>query len=230
MKKGTLIVFEGLDGSGKNTQANLLVGHLKEKFNKKANFLAFPNYKSRSSALVQMYLNSEFGSNPGDVNVYAATSFFAVDRYASFKKEWESRYLNGEVFICDRYTTSNTYYQMGKLPKSKWEDFLNWNYDFEYEKLGLPRPDAVIFLDMPVGVSQELMTERYEGDESKKDLHEANVSYLKKCEKAAKFTSEKDNWIRIDCLEKRKIKSRGKIHKEVLSVLSKKIAEIWSCK
>lgn len=200
MPHGKLIVIEGLDGSGKATQTGLLCEKLagqKKDFCK----LSFPDYNEPSSALVKMYLNSEFGDSPEEVNVYAASSFYAVDRYASFKKFWSSNYESGQIIIADRYTTSNAIYQLCRLDKPCWDAYLTWLEDYEYCKLGLPRPDLVIYLDMPIEVSQKLMSQRYHGDDSRKDIHEKNVNFLKKCREAAMYTAKKLNWQVVPCSE-----------------------------
>ena len=215
-----LIVIEGLDGCGKQTQVSMLVKELEEK-NKKVKYITFPDYRQPSSALIKMYLNSEFGSNPNDVNAYAASSFYAVDRYASYKKFWGKNYMDGEIIICDRYTTSNTFYQMCKLPKNEWDSYLTWLYDYEYNKLKLPKPNKIIYLNMPIETSQTLMKKRYSGDESKKDLHESNIDFLKICQTAAEYVIEKDGWIKIDCVENAKVKSKEQIHGEIISFLER---------
>lgn len=226
---GKLIVIEGLDGSGKNTQAKLLVDYLQKSKTsgyeaKNVKYISFPNYSSPSSALVKMYLNSEFGKNPEDVNAYAASSFFSVDRYADFKKYWEDFYKkSSNIIICDRYTTSNAIYQMCKLKEDKWQDYLTWLYDYEYNKLEIPKPSAVIYLEMPIDVSQKLMKKRYGGDETKKDLHEANLKFLKTCENAAKYISSRDNWFNIFCTENGEIKSKEKVNGEIIDFLQKNI-------
>ena len=184
MSKGRLIVLEGLDGSGKATQAKLLAAHLAAQgFSVRE--VTFPNYESDSSALVKMYLAGQFGDKPDDVNAYAASSFYAVDRYASYKKDWGSFYENGGIVIADRYTTSNAVHQCSKLPPEQWETFLGWLFDFEFPLLGLPAPDKVIYLQVDPAVSQKLMTERYHGDESKKDVHEKDIEYLARSRRAA---------------------------------------------
>lgn len=198
--KGKLIVIEGLDGSGKSTQEELLKKRLAE-INIKVNFIKLPNYDDPACDLVKMYLSGRFGSDPSDVNAYAASSFFAVDRYVSYNCYWKEAYLNGEVFLADRYTTSNAYHQLTKTDKAEWDSYLEWLEDFEYNKMGIPKPDAVIYLDMPVEVSQKLMTCRYNGDDSKKDIHEKNVDYLNKCREAADYACKKLGWTRIVCGE-----------------------------
>ena len=163
----SLIVLEGLDGSGKGTQTALLAEAL-VKQGRSLRQITFPDYDSPSSALVRMYLNGEFGTDPEDVNPYAASAFYAVDRFASFRKDWKKDYDQGSVILCDRYATSNMVYQMGKSPRKEWDRYLEWVEDFEYGKLGLPRPDLVLYLDMPVEVSQKLLLQRYHGDSGKK--------------------------------------------------------------
>ncbi len=218
--KGRLIVIEGLDGSGKATQTSLLCNYLKLK-NKNVLSVHFPDYNEPSSSLVKMYLNFEFGHDPNIVNAYAASTFYAIDRYASFLKFWKDKYNSGYNVIADRYTTSNIVYQMHKLKFQKWDSYLNWLYDFEYIKLELPKPDLVIYLDMPVEFSQNLMNVRYLGHEEKKDLHESNITFLEKCRKSALYSSEKYNWNKIECFYKDQIKSIDEIHNEILSVIKK---------
>ncbi len=190
---GKLIVLEGLDGSGKGTHAALLAENL-QKAGLQVKKITFPDYKERSSELVKMYLAGEFGNKPEDVNAYAASSFYAVDRYASYKKYWKDFYEAGGIIIADRYTTSNATHQMGKLPDEEWDGFLGWLADFEYNKLGLPRPDITLYLDMDPDISQKLMSGRYHGDESKKDIHEKDLSYLRFCRKSALYAGEHWGW------------------------------------
>lgn len=195
--KGKIIVIEGLDGSGKNTQARLLTETLSKKYDVKR--LSYPDYESQSSALVKMYLGGELGDDPMAVNAYAASSFYAVDRIASYLKYWKEDFLKGKNFVFDRYTTSNAVYMLSKLKEDEKEEYLNWLSDFEFVKMGLPAPDKVIYLDMPTEISQRLMSKRYEGDESKKDLHEKNVDFLKLCRENALFAAEKSGWTVIEC-------------------------------
>ena len=217
-----LIVIEGLDGSGKATQAKRLTEALVEK-GIPVREVSFPDYGSDSSALVRMYLSGQFGTDPQDVNAYAASSFFAVDRFASYKKDWHRDYARG-VVIADRYTTSNPVHQCSKLPKEQWEDFLNWLFDFEYKKLGIPAPDRVIYLNVDPAVSQALMTARYRGDENKKDIHERDIAYLRHSREAAAYCAEKLGWETVDCCRDGQMRSIEDIHKDVMKLLENSIA------
>ena len=195
---GTLIVLDGLDGSGKSTQLQALAAWM-EREGIAYKQISFPDYEQPSSALVRQYLAGDFGSTPDAVNAYAASSFYAVDRYASYKQFWKDAYESGAVILAARYTTSNAIHQMSKLPASEWDAYLEWLRDYEYRLLALPRPSKVIFLDMPPEVSQKLMTSRYEGDESKKDIHERDCSYLLTCRRAALYAAQKDGWDVVPC-------------------------------
>lgn len=190
---GKLIVLEGLDGSGKGTHAARLAQRLTEE-GLQVRKITFPDYNERSSELVKMYLGGEFGTRPEDVNAYAASSFYAVDRFASYKKYWQDFYNNGGIIIADRYTTSNATHQMGKLPADEWDAFLRWLEEYEYTLLGLPRPDITLYLDMDPDISQRLMTGRYHGDEGKKDIHEKDIEYLRFCRKSALYAGEHWDW------------------------------------
>lgn len=193
-----LIVLEGLDGSGKSTQFDLLCQYLTDK-NIPFRHISFPEYDKPSSALVKMYLSGEFSKNAADINAYAASSFYAVDRYASYKLYWEKDLKEGKLILASRYVTSNAIYQMVKLPSQQWEEYLAWLSDYEYGRLELPQPDKVVFLDMPVEISQTLLSKRYDGDENKKDIHEVNVDFLKQCRDAAMFAAEKLDWEILPC-------------------------------
>lgn len=218
MNKSRLIVIEGLDGSGKSTQFVRLTEYLNKK-SVKIKPISFPDYNERSSTLVKMYLSGEISENAEDVNAYAASSFYAADRYVSYKKFWEKDYKEGSMILAARYVTSNCIYQMTKLPDAQWRAYLEWIEDYEYVKLGLPRPDLVIFLDMPVEISQQLMTARYGGDESKKDIHESDVRYLHSCRRAALFTASKQNWKIIECSREGKPRSVDEIFGELLGYI-----------
>ena len=193
---GKLIVIEGLDGSGKGTQGAILYKRLKEKYDF-VRPLTFPDYKSDSSAPLRMYLNGDISENPMDINAYAASSFFAVDRYISYMTSWKEDYNKGGIFLADRYTTSNAVYQVGKSENA--EEYLNWVWDYEYNKLGLPKPDLVIYLDMDPSVSAKLLLKRYKGDAGKKDIHEKDINFLENCRKNAMIVAKNNNWKIVKC-------------------------------
>lgn len=217
--KTKFIAIEGLDGSGKETQTNLLYEKLKQK---QSNIikLSFPDYKNKSSELVKMYLSGEISQNADEINAYAASSFYSADRYISFIKNWKKQYETGNIILTDRYTTSNQIYQTAKLPQENWKEFIEWIEDFEYKKLSLPSPDLVIFLNVPVDISQQLMLKRYSGNEAKKDIYESNVNFLKKCHSAAMYCAEKLNWQVVNCAQNNKIKTIDKIHNDIIKIVN----------
>lgn len=217
-----LIIIEGLDGCGKSTQTALLEKYLSDsgvEFKK----IKLPDYKSPSSILVKMYLDGEFGKNADDVNAYAAGAFYSVDRFASYKSNWGKDYENGTLIVADRYATSNLIYQMEKVEKSKWDEYIEWSCDFEYNKIGIPRPDLVIFLDMPIEISQKLMTERYDGDESRKDVHEANTDFLNKCRTCALYAADKQGWKIVECYKGNSPLSIDEIHGKIVKLVEEEL-------
>ena len=221
---GKLIIIEGLDGSGKSTQTDILAERL-DKAGIAVRTVSFPNYDSDSSALVKMYLRGDFGKKPDDVNAYAASLFYAVDRYASFASDWAEHYKNGGTVVAARYTTSNAIHQTSKLPRSEWDGYLAWLTETEFVKMGLPSPDLVIFLDMPTEVSQRMMTARYKGNEEMKDIHERDVAYLESCRKAAAYIAEKYGWLVISCAENGEPRTREDISDEIFAAVLREIKE-----
>lgn len=219
---GKMIVIEGLDASGKGTQTELLKQRL-TKHGESVFGISLPNYDDNSSALVKMYLAGEMGSKPSDVNAFAASTFYAVDRYASFKKYWNKEYNSDKIIVADRYTTSNASHQMTKLQKEKWDFYLNWLFDFEYNMLEIPKPDCVIFLDMPVEVSQKLLKKRYNNDDGKKDVHERDVQYLQSCYTAATYAAKKLGWTVIECSRSGEPKPIEEISDEIFAVVERKL-------
>ncbi len=215
---GKLIVIEGLDGSGKATQAQLLAKVLAER-GENVREVSFPNYQSDSSALIRMYLAGQFGTDPNDVNAYAASAFYAVDRFAGFKQDWGSFYMNGGTVIADRYTTSNAIHQCAKLPRGEWDAYLQWLFRFEYELIGIPAPQAVFYLRVEPQISQRLMTGRYHGDESKKDIHESNPDYLSHAREAAEYCAGHLGWITVSCTREGTMRTVEDIHREILEKL-----------
>ena len=215
-----LVVIDGLDGSGKTTQFERLGEYLKAT-GKSYKQICFPDYQEPSSALVKLYLAGEFGGSPDAVNAYAASSFYAVDRYASYKRFWESDYRSGKLILAARYTTSNAIHQMAKLPRAQWDEYLIWLEHYEYDLLGLPRPDLVAFLDMPPEVSQILLSRRYHGDESRRDIHERDVRYLHRCRETALYAAEKLGWQVTDCAAGDRPLPEQEITEKLISILPK---------
>lgn len=214
-----LVVLEGLDGSGKSTQAARLYARLTEA-GQAVRQIKLPDYDDPSSTLVRMYLDGAFGSRPQDVNVYAASSFYAVDRYASYRRHWAQDYNAGTLILADRYTTSNAVHQAVKLPKAEWADYLSWLSDYEYQKLGIPAPDVVVYLDMPVAVSQKLLSARYGGQEEKKDVHEADVAYLEACRETALFAADALGWHIVSCADGDAPRSIADIHEDIYRIVA----------
>ena len=211
---GKLIVIEGTDGSGKSTQFKLLTQRLKDN-GREFQQLVFPQYAEPSSALIRMYLAGEFGSNPSDVNAYAASTFFAVDRYASYKKVWGKWYEDGGLVVSDRYTTSIAVHQASKEPAEKQKDFLAWLYQLEYDHLGLPRPDLTIYLDVPTDFTEKMMRRREQDTNTQADNHEQDTSYLATCRRTGKAAAEFYGWTVINCVENGAMRSIEDIHEEI---------------
>lgn len=227
-KKGKLIIIEsGVDGSGKATQTKMLFDRLcQEGYN--VIKVSYPNYESDSSLFVKMYLNGEFGSDAESVDPYVASTFYALDRYVSFKKEWEEFYNNGGIVLADRYTTSNMVHQAAKMDESERDKFLDWLFDLEFKMYKIPVPDEVIFLDVPYDISEKLIENRKNeitGSE-KKDIHENNKNYLIKSYDNSLHIVDKYNWKKINCIENEKMKSIENIHEDiydkVASLINKK--------
>lgn len=217
---GKLIVIEGLDGSGKGTQAQCLAQYLRDK-GQKVREISFPQYDSPGSALVKMYLNGELGSSPDATGAYAASMFYAADRYISFCTDWEKDFRDPDtVVIANRYTTANAYHQLAKLPREQWDSFLQWLWDFEFAKIGLPAPDAVVALSMPPEVSRKLIEKRCVETGVKKDIHEADTEYLNRCYEALHYAADKLNWICLSCAENGQAHSIEEMSRRIRQALS----------
>ncbi len=225
MSKGKLIVLEAGDGSGKATQTEKLYEHLLRD-GRRVHRISFPDYAAESSAPVRMYLRGDFGSRAGDVNAFAASTFYAVDRYASFCRKWRKFYEAGDVILADRYTTSNMVHQAVKLGKGKErEDFLAWLWDFEFVKLGLPVPDMVVFLDMEPEAADRLIAARAGESGREKDIHEKDREYLHLCHAAYLELAEKYRWTRIRCSVEGEPREIGEIHAEVYGAVCGMLGE-----
>ena len=211
---GKLIVIEGTDGSGKSTQFKLLTQRLTEE-GYEFRRLVFPQYAEPSSALIRMYLGGEFGTKPTDVNAYAASAFYAVDRYASYKKAWGEFYEKGGLIVSDRYTTSNAVHQASKVEGQAQKDFLKWLYEFEYEKLGLPCPDLTIYLDVPTDFIEQMMRRREADTHTSADIHEKDMEYLATCRRTGREAAAFYGWTVIECVRDGQMRSIEDIHEEI---------------
>ena len=214
MEKGKLIVFEGIDGSGKSAQYRRVCSRL-ESEGIDYNHIVFPRYDNDSSALIRMYLGGDFGSSPSDVNAYAASTFYAVDRFAAYRTDWGKIYNSGGFILSDRYTTSNAVHQAGKLPDGEREKYLDWLFGFEYGLLGLPEPSLVFYLDVPTELTEKMMREREQATNTKADIHEQDEAYLRACRENAKKVAERCSWQRIDCSKDGAMRTVEDIHEEI---------------
>lgn len=217
---GALFIVEGIDGSGKSTQIELLTARLNA-CGVDTMRIKFPNYASDSSALVRMYLSGKFGTDPAAVNAYAASSFYAVDRYASYMSQWGEAYRSGKVILSDRYVSSNIIHQSSKLDTVEEQTaFWDWLYDFEYCKLGIPKPDGVYFLDVSADIALGQVERRYGGDESKKDIHEKDVSYIRKCYNTGVLACGKGYMQRVNCVKDGRMLEPERICDNIFSYVS----------
>ena len=216
---GKLIVIEGTDGSGKSTQFKKLTERLRLE-GQEFKTLVFPQYSEPSSALIRMYLGGEFGTNPSDVNAYAASAFYAVDRFASYKKDWGKWYNEGGLIVSDRYTTSNAVHQTSKEAPENRPAFLKWLYEFEYDKLGMPKPDLTIYLDVPTAFTEQLMRHREAETNTTADIHEKDLGYLATCREMGRTAAEYYGWNVIQCVRDGKMRSIEDIHEEIYSLVA----------
>lgn len=225
------IVIDGLDGCGKATQTELLREYL-EKKGKKVVKITFPKYDSDSSAAVRMYLNGELGKDATILNPYMCGSFYAVDRFIQYVTDWKKYFDEDDntVIISDRYLSANIIHQGGKLEnRDERFKYANWCYNYECKQCGLPQEDVTIVLTIKPEISQKLMTDRYSGDETKKDIHEADLEYLKNCYDRLKWTAydikmnKLANWIHLNCEDStgEKVDTRENIHKKIVEYIDK---------
>lgn len=216
---GKLIVIEGLDGSGKTTQSAMLAEFLRKK-GERVRELSFPCYGEKSCSLVEMYLGGEISEDPDDINGYASSVFFAADRYISYVTDWKKDRLDPDTMIvATRYTTANAFHQLSKLPRDKWDAFLEWLYDTEFSKLGLPSPDKVILLSMPPRISSCNVDIRCSKTGQKKDIHELDADYIDRCYEAAQYASVKCGWSVVECAPNGRLLPKEEIFDLIISKL-----------
>jgi len=217
---GRLIVFEGIDGSGKSTQFDMMCKRLsdeKQQFKR----LVFPRYNEPPSALIKMYLGGEFGDSPDSVNAYAASSFYAVDRYASFAQDWRDYYNNGGLILTDRYTTSNALHQGAKINAKKREHFFKWLYDYEFNLIGLPAPDLVIYMEIDAEFAATRLQRRQTETGTNADIHENDITYLKNCAQSGRQAASQFGWQSIRCVIVGTERDKDEIHEEIYQIISK---------
>lgn len=215
---GKLIVLEGIDGSGKSAQYRRLTARF-EREGLDYHSIVFPRYDQESSALIRMYLNGDFGARPDDVNAYASSIFYAVDRYASYMTDWKAYYQSGGVVLSDRYTTSNAVHQGAKLPPEEQPRFFDWLYDLEYVKLGLPRPDLVIFLDVDLATSEARMHRRQLKTGKSGDIHERDTEYLQLCLDTGHRAAAHYGWRVVDFMKDGKEREVDEKHEEIYQIV-----------
>ena len=222
---GKIFVIDGTDGSGKQTQFERLKNRLTEE-GVDYQTVSFPNYDSPSSSLVKMYLSGEFGKNAKDVSPYIASTFYAVDRYATYTTKYKDYYENGGIILADRYTTGNMMHQAGKIQdKEEREQFLNWLWNLEFELYGLPVPTEVFFLKMPPEKALELIKDRENKftHTTQKDIHERDKNHIIDSFNAACSVACKYNWYTVECIKEEQIRTIEDIHEEIYQEIRKNI-------
>lgn len=219
---GKLIVFEGTDGSGKATQARMMCQYLQAQ-GVPYQEIDFPRYGNPFAEPANLYLHGALGKEAGDVNAYASSVLFAVDRLASYKEDWGAFYESGGVIIANRYTTSNAVHQASKLPDGERQEFLDWLFDLEYHRLGLPKPDLVLYLDMPTELSEKMMRHREQETSTKADIHEQDSAYLRRCRESARQIVTDCGWVVVDCSAGDRPRTPEDIHRQVVDIVKREL-------
>lgn len=217
---GKLIVLEGTDGSGKATQARLLAQHL-EREGRAFREIDFPRYGNPFAEPAKLYLDGALGAHAGDVNAYAASVLFAVDRFASYKEDWGGAYEAGELILANRYTTSNAVHQASKLPEGEREAYLSWLFDLEYGRMGLPAPDLVVYLDLPTELSEAMLRKRQQATGTHADIHEQDEDYLRACRENARSIARSLGWTLVRCDQEGAVRPPEDIHREIWDLAAK---------
>ena len=213
---GRLITIDGLDASGKETQSALLCAALRER-GYRVRELSFPMYGERSAAAVELYLGGALGDKPEDTNAFAASTFFSVDRYISYRTDWKRDLEDPDmVVVTNRYTTANAVHQLSKLPRQQWEGFLSWLWDFEFGKLGLPTPDCILYLEMRPDIARRLLAARSASTGRVQDIHEKSTDHLDKSYQAALYASDTLGWNRIRCFSGDEPRPIADIHAQIM--------------
>ena len=222
MEKGKLIVFEGAsDGIGKSTQIGLLSKKLEEEGNIIVNH-HFPTDVTYHGAQVEQYLSGNLGKIE-DLSPYFINSLYAVDRACAWHTKLKPLYEDGKVLLFDRYTTSSLIYQAAKIKDiEERKKFLDYVCDYEYVKLGIQKPDRVIFLYAPFDMVTDMRNNRDSNDGIQNDLHERDIEYLKEAYDNAMFVAKYLSWDMIQCNDGDRLRSREDIHEEIYCLIKKK--------
>ena len=222
MEKGKLIVVEGAcDGIGKSTQFELLQKHLVEEGNTIASH-HFPSYDTFHGRPVEEYLHGTFGK-PSDLSPYFVNSLYAVDRAIAWNLELGPKYEAGEVLVLDRYTTSSLIYQAALIEDiEERKKFIDYVCDFEYNKLGIKKPDNVIFLHAPFDLVTELRKARNQNSGTEEDIHEKDLDFMLKVYENAMFLADYLGWDKIQCNVGDKFRSKEEIHEEIYQKIKAK--------
>lgn len=218
MNKAKLIVIEGAcDGIGKTTQYNLLNDYFKS-LNMEVYNHHFPSYGKYQAKGVEKYLAGEFGK-PSDLSPYFVNGLYAHDRFITWYEELKKEYEDDKVILLDRYTTSSLIYQSALIDDiDEKKQFIDWVCDFEYNKNGIREPDMVIFLKAPFDLVNELRKSRLDNEGIQNDIHEADISFMKKVYDNAIFIANYLNWHIIECSSNGKMKSIEDIHEEIKNI------------
>ncbi len=220
---GKLIVIEGVDASGKATQTKCLYDRLAAEYGA-VRQISFPDYNSDFAVPIKRYLAGDLGKHADDVNPYAASLFYAIDRYASYKRDWSDFYEHDGILVADRYVTSNLVHQAAKITGDK-HGFIHWLSDLEYDKLTLPRPDLVLFLDMPPAYARQLMQNRANKitGSMQKDIHESDSGYLERAYDNAMQIAAITGWQIVSCVKNGAVRSIEDIHEEIYHLVKMNI-------
>lgn len=217
--KGKLIVIEGAcDGIGKTTQYKLLKKYLEDKgYNVCSHH--FPTYDSKQGKLTEYYLNGDFG-NPNDLSPYLVNSIYAVDRSITWNDKLKAAYDKGDIILLDRYTTSSLIYQSSLFDNEEDKKaFINYVTDYEYNKLGIKKPDKVIFLTADFDLVSSMRSKRKSNDGVKNDVYERDSKLMKKIYDNAMFVSDYLDFDTLKCDLNGSLRSIEDIHNEIKGIM-----------
>lgn len=222
--RGKFIGFEGIDGSGKRTQLELLSRALRKRGVKHV-CASFPRYDGFFGGMVARYLNGEFGGL-GQVDAHFSAMLYAADRL-EHKTELEKALAHGKIVLTDRYIGSNLAHQTARVQAKKQSEFQRWLEELEYGVYGLPREDLVIYLRVPAAKAHQLIGKKGARvyTRRRRDLQEANLAHLKEAAKIYDRLSKRKNWKVVDCLgeNRRELLSPQLIHRKVMTAVETRV-------